>query len=823
MYRAAGIGNQSPRPGGSTRLNAGTHQGSYPTQPVGLGHEVMADSRDSRRGASASASRHENQPAPSFGAAEGTHQQARQAGKQRRLSVSSAKELRTEASEGSSVHSPRDSTILVTPGKKTTRDRCLASLLKGQSSGVEQILMPVYKEQLLGDSLAHHYVWSPAKGSSGGMALLIHRDLKVEIVDHYADLWGRWAWVKMKVEQVDWAIAIVYVPVKRKEREIFMRDLPYNLPNVDNIMVGDWNQSVDDDRARSRSSATASIPVIDFMTDFQLTDPFRLMHPLDDGFTWFTLEGKGRRLDYFLVCEAGLAALSRISYSQHPLSEHSPITAELQLGEPQELGKGYFRLNTELLADPKLKQWVENFWVRWSARKERFASLADWWEVGSKMISKLLSVFSRVLAFERNKQDRRYQRRVEYAQERMRAHPISALTWGKERAERLEEWKCRQQERAEIWSERLKVKGIVVYDRMSKESFQRLLPRRSAQLMQELAHPFGDTEPRARKPAELCDYAACYYKDILTSRRIGEGVDSNLVEGSDHCHNLSARLPPHGRLDLDRPITMEEELATLSTMAKGKAPGDDGLPVEFYATFWSTFGNDLVEIYNEILMEGQLPTSACSLVEEEKREEHEDEREKERQEERGKEHGKQRERRRRGRSSRRTSGSGAMEGFLFRCLAEKEREGEEEQEEEEWEEREKEREEAWEKERGRSGSGVVVREEEREEGEEERGEKQETQRKEDEQREELEEQQQREWEKEREEEREKEREQVYGGIFVMLFGGGAEGEGRGGGGAGGGGGEGGGGDWGWGCISQPLAPYSPSHFAHSKAAQFMHT
>ncbi|GBG61606.1 hypothetical protein CBR_g22404 [Chara braunii] len=219
-------------------------------------------------------------------------------------------------------------------------------------------------------------------------------------------------------------------------------------------------------------------------------------------------------------------------------------------------------------------------------------------------------------------------------------------------------------------------------------------------------------------------------------------------------------------------------------------------------------------------------------VEEEKREEHEDEREKERQEERGKKQGKQREkekqqgesgrrRRRRGRSSRRTSESEAMARSLSRCLAEQECEGEEE----EWEEREKEGEEEWE-ERGRSGSGAMAREEEREEGEEERGEKQEKQRKEDAHQDEQEEQQQREREKEREEEWEKERERGYGGIFVMLFGGGAGGGGAGGeagGGVGEGGGEGGGGDWGWGSISQPLSPYSPSHFAHSKAAQFMHT
>lgn len=44
-------------------------------------------------------------------------------------------------------------------------------------------------------------------------------------------------------------------------------------------------------------------------------------------------------------------------------------------------------------------------------------------------------------------------------------------------------------------------------------------------------------------------------------------------------------------------------------MAKGKAPGSDGFPMEFYVAFWDVLGPDLVEVLNASLDLGSLPFS----------------------------------------------------------------------------------------------------------------------------------------------------------------------------------------------------------------------
>ena len=45
-------------------------------------------------------------------------------------------------------------------------------------------------------------------------------------------------------------------------------------------------------------------------------------------------------------------------------------------------------------------------------------------------------------------------------------------------------------------------------------------------------------------------------------------------------------------------------------MARGKTPGSDGPPVEFFIKFWDTLGTDLVDVLNSSYQDGFLPSSS---------------------------------------------------------------------------------------------------------------------------------------------------------------------------------------------------------------------
>ncbi len=72
--------------------------------------------------------------------------------------------------------------------------------------------------------------------------------------------------------------------------------------------------------------------------------------------------------------------------------------------------------------------------------------------------------------------------------------------------------------------------------------------------------------------------------------------------------NLS-RVSEEGNLELSKALSLEELHKALRGMESGKAPGTDGLPVDFYKSFWSVLGEDLLAVLNESLAEGRLPLS----------------------------------------------------------------------------------------------------------------------------------------------------------------------------------------------------------------------
>ena len=54
---------------------------------------------------------------------------------------------------------------------------------------------------------------------------------------------------------------------------------------------------------------------------------------------------------------------------------------------------------------------------------------------------------------------------------------------------------------------------------------------------------------------------------------------------------------------------MREVRDALQSMARGKAPGSDGLPGEFFQKCWHILGGDLVEVLNFGFREGSLSLS----------------------------------------------------------------------------------------------------------------------------------------------------------------------------------------------------------------------
>ncbi|XP_033998587.1 uncharacterized protein LOC117492420 [Trematomus bernacchii] len=104
--------------------------------------------------------------------------------------------------------------------------------------------------------------------------------------------------------------------------------------------------------------------------------------------------------------------------------------------------------------------------------------------------------------------------------------------------------------------------------------------------------------------------ATDHFRDSFKEKDVGRG--------DDFLELLDRQVPGDIVQALEVPLTVSELEGALNRMNKGKVPGIDGLPVEFYAKFWSILGPVLLEVLTEVLqageMSGSLATGVISLL-----------------------------------------------------------------------------------------------------------------------------------------------------------------------------------------------------------------
>ena len=75
-----------------------------------------------------------------------------------------------------------------------------------------------------------------------------------------------------------------------------------------------------------------------------------------------------------------------------------------------------------------------------------------------------------------------------------------------------------------------------------------------------------------------------FYADLFSKEETDLTVQASLLS------KVSGRVPADRVGDCEGPLSVAECFAALSGMARGKAPGIDGLPIEFYLKFWGVLG-----------------------------------------------------------------------------------------------------------------------------------------------------------------------------------------------------------------------------------------
>ena len=104
-------------------------------------------------------------------------------------------------------------------------------------------------------------------------------------------------------------------------------------------------------------------------------------------------------------------------------------------------------------------------------------------------------------------------------------------------------------------------------------------------------------------PAELETILADFYTCLYSKDNVDLQVQQKLI---DDLHRFLCSLE---RDACERPLYTSELLTAARGLQTGKSPGSDGLPVEFYLTFWDILAEPLLSVLNEALAAGSLTAS----------------------------------------------------------------------------------------------------------------------------------------------------------------------------------------------------------------------
>ncbi|GBG92223.1 hypothetical protein CBR_g54766 [Chara braunii] len=428
-------------------------------------------------------------------------------------------------------------------------------------------------------------------GTKGGTAILIHNSLDVEFLESEYDVWGQWVWVRLRLAGQIWVLMSIYAPAIPGDRRSFFRDLPNVIPEADHMVIArDLNTVMSPglDSPISRARKEDAVLLEQLMATYELTDSYRSIHPEAQDYTWHSAQSSGnttppkRRLDLVLTKGEAWDALSEVEIVPHPMSDHWPIKAVFRVGTNSRKERGYFRLNTENLKNSALIEWCNRHWEDWEKTREWFSSEEEWVQVGFRMVTKVLDIFSRILAKERRREEENCRRMVQEAEQQIGKDPYTDRYWEHRRDKWLDKWERWQVEQQEVRARRAKERGMAQLDRMTKDTFKKLCPPRSHGIIRALKHPFNAQADLAEDTETMVDYAMAYYSDILTSRRPPTESLAEMRQEVDLWKNTDKRLEVHQRQSLDRPLSLQELQETVKSMAKGKTPRNDGLPVEFY-------------------------------------------------------------------------------------------------------------------------------------------------------------------------------------------------------------------------------------------------
>ena len=452
--------------------------------------------------------------------------------------------------------------------------------------------------------------------NSLGTAILIKSGKHLEVTNTFSSSSGRYIGIQAKIDKEEYIILNIYAPNSNAKLIDFYKSLSQfmkrNFSEDCNIIIGgDFNcpfNPIMDKRGGNLDPKKKVITsIIEIMNEFDLQDIWRVKNPYKKSYTWSQKNPRiFCRLDYWLTSSKIHDNLKNTDIIPAIRTDHSAITTEIILPEETRRGPNYWKFNNLLLSDPEfVKQVKENLREKWINESSDFPHQRTGWDWIKFRIREFSVLYSKERAKKKKEFENEAQVNLNLKKDELEKNPCSEtetdFTAAKQDVENI------YQEKTEGNFIRSRLRWYEEGEKSSKYFFgleKRNYNKKHMKSMNVEGKVLTD-------PKEIREAQRHFYSNLYSEKPVD-------LTGSDAEYFLN--IPIENKLDdiaknsCEGILTLKELSDTLPTFQNNKSPGNDGLSIEFYKTFWNDIGPLLLNCLNEAYIDGEMSSSQRQAV-----------------------------------------------------------------------------------------------------------------------------------------------------------------------------------------------------------------
>lgn len=438
-------------------------------------------------------------------------------------------------------------------------------------------------------------MWSGSNSNKAdGVALLV-KNPHVLVKGSTVVRDGRILLIKASFLGREFKVLNIYGHTEKNDRyDLFKEAQSHLLGRKPTILAGDFNCVINKEDRRGagenfREDKTSFL-LRDLVKDFKLTDAYKTMHPGKCGYTWFSGDDtKASRIDYVFFRDLGLedARLTPLFFS-----DHSMLSCTFSLPPGVTIGKGLWKLNCSLLEDKSIVKGYKEQYCKWQTLQDFFESRAQWWE----MVKGRTQTYFKQAGRKKKEKEKRQMVGLQRRLQRYFDFRNQGLDFNDEIKEVQKEMlKIAERESKGIIL-RSKERNIEEGEKCTRYFFKKILNKSGAII--KLKNTKGEEKTKTEDILEIVeDFYEELYKEKVTENEVLKEVLTFIEKTIKDGTSLNKDFVP---FELDK---------VLKNFKKGKTPGADGLPLEFYETFWDILKQDLMTVFNDLDDLDSLPDS----------------------------------------------------------------------------------------------------------------------------------------------------------------------------------------------------------------------